>query len=147
MSAKTKTKEMRADVFQVFCAYQGMEHRSLEKLSKIVGVPYSTLRTWSSKYGWRDKVRAFDADVQKRSIEAATVDIVQIRANQLRGIRKGVDSLLAIIGKPRFGGKMTQKDIVSATRELVTLDRLLSGESTENTSVTKSHEDALDELE
>lgn len=58
---------------KAFAAYLDMdpEERSLEKAASLVGVHAVTVRTWSSRYKWNERARAYDTALAEQSADRA----------------------------------------------------------------------------
>ena len=138
---------MPPHIFAMFCQYRDMPRRNLKVLAEDVGLSHWHLRRISSKHNWRERIRDFDRFVQERVTALDIDETAEARRQQLSRVRTGIISLGNQLLDERFGLYMKDKDLVSSFTDLVKLDRLLTGESTENTQQLKSHEDALDELD
>jgi hypothetical protein len=134
MTRKRESPQAR----QAFEAYCHQERRSLRKLADEIGVPFSTLRRWSEKYDWQERVRQYDIEVAAAAREAARKEAARLAERRMKHAEAMQQSGLLIIGRARIA-EMSDKEARAALATAFRLlaegmraERLELGESTEN---------------
>lgn len=77
---KNRPKQSKVGRDAVFFAYVGIgSGRSLERLAQVVGIPIPTLRVWSVKDKWQDRLKEIEggivAEMERSEIERLTPTI------------------------------------------------------------------------
>lgn len=136
--------DMAEQAFQMYYAMGGK--RSQENVANKLKIPMHRVKQWSTALGWRSRISKLDNATQKRVDSATISDTARTRIRQIKSVRKAQAKIEKQMRTKHFGIGNT-KDTVNAYKDLIAIDRLLTGETTENVGVTKTHEDALNELE
>lgn len=134
---------------KLFLAYRDMPApRSYTALAEREGTTRYRIARMARQYDWAGRLAKYDAEFRK-TFDAVTIDdTVKARAEQLEQIRRAMRTLGKRMASPGFGGRgLRAKDVVSCFKVLALLDRLYTGQSTENVQAMEAHEKALDELE
>jgi len=116
----------------------GGARRSLTKtaqnLTKSDGQPYSdgTLKQWSRKWNWRERVAAWDDEMDRQTREELAKGITEMRKNHV-GIAKAmlVKALQALQKLP--AEELSPRDVATMVDVAAKLERLSRGEATERT--------------
>lgn len=88
-----------ARAYQAFQAYRDAgAGRSLEKIAQDGIKAVSTLRTWSVKHRWAERVRAFDAEAARRASEKSLNEHAEVRTRQA-----GLGRMMQARGAQRIG--------------------------------------------
>lgn len=75
-----KQPEESAKAFEAFAVYRDMgANRSLEKAGRILGKVKVTLEPWSSKFNWKKRAEAWDAEQDRIAREAQLSKIKKMR--------------------------------------------------------------------
>lgn len=141
MSARTDhdTRE------QVFAAYYAMgSKRSLKKLAEMTGRSYSWIKEMSRQCNWQGRLAEIESRIEDKFNDAVAEETAKIRAEQLRSIRKAQEAYHKQMQAEGFAADGSSKDKIAAYKDLILMDRLLTGETTSNSGV--SHEEALSQL-
>lgn len=128
--------------FKAFAAYRdsgiGGQRRSLTKtaqsLKKSDGTPYSdgTLKQWSWKHNWQERVDAFDEYMDKQMQD-------ELRKGRAAMLKNHVDIAQAMLVKALKGlqkippEELTAQDIARMVDIAAKLERISRGEATERT--------------
>lgn len=143
MSMPTQRETARRD--RAFALYEGMgASRSLKKLSIASGIPYHTLKAYSREGKWQERLARIEERTEQHIDDILARENAEARARQVRAVRAAQQRYEAQMEADDFATDGSSKDKVTAYKELVVLDRLLSGETTSNNGV--SHEEALSQL-
>lgn len=92
---------------EAFMVYAADGSRSLRRTAKLLDVPEGTVLSWSSRYGWRQKLLDTDLEVAEGVLEAGAVALM---SQHLASIQK----LVAIRDSP----KTSPMAAILATKEL-----------------------------
>lgn len=77
--------EESAKAFEAFAAYRDMgAERSLRKLTQRLHKNLTTIRDWSVKWNWQERVRAYDRDLDKKAREQAVKDVRSMTNRHIR---------------------------------------------------------------
>lgn len=145
-SAYPDSHRMPPHIFNLFCRFRDMRpRRNMRVFAEQEGMSHEYIRRLSSIHKWPVLIRNFDHFVQSRIVALDIDSTSQARAEQLARVRTGIITLGNQLLDEAFGLNMKDKDLVTAFRDLIVIDRLLTGQTTEN--VGTSHESALDELD
>ena len=68
-----------AKAFEAFAAYRDMgAERSLRKLTQQLHKNLTTIRDWSVKWNWQERVRAYDRELDRQAREQAVRSVRQM---------------------------------------------------------------------
>jgi hypothetical protein len=131
--------EESGKAFAAFACYRDMGiGRSISLAAARVGKSVSMRKRWSARYGWQERVAAWDREQDRRASEAAAQAVreraEEIRQKQLKDgkdlqrlARAGIAQLIdrdAETGEPRLVRELTVSGIVALHRYGAELERL-----------------------
>lgn len=74
-----------AKAFEAFAAYRDMgAERSLRKLTQRLHKNLTTIRDWSVKWNWQERVRAYDRELDRQAREQAVRSVRQMTDRHIR---------------------------------------------------------------
>ncbi|MBQ9739869.1 MAG: hypothetical protein IJV91_02910 [Kiritimatiellae bacterium] len=74
-----------AKAFEAFAAYRDMgAERSLRKLTQQLHKNLTTIRDWSVKWNWQERVRAYDRELDRQAREQAVRSVRQMTDRHIR---------------------------------------------------------------
>lgn len=127
----------------LFLAYRDLPRpRDLTEIAKGSGKSLTTIRKWHNDHGWKLRVAAWDAELDKRRT-AVVIDVLEEdardRARRHIGLLLDLEELATKAAKECLkrvddGEKLrwTPNEIVKMTKATVELQRLIYGETTAN---------------
>ncbi len=120
-----------ANAFAAFCVYRDQDgKRSVAKAAKILGKNVTTMGQWSSKYGWIERVRSWEAEKDRVSTEAEAREVEKMKARQIKLAlqmqEKGGEGLTVL-----QADEMTARDVTRMVKEGAQLERVNRGEPVE----------------
>ena len=65
--------------FEAFAIYRDMEDRTLQKVAVQLGKSTTLMSRWSSKYDWKKRVGAWEAELDKQARQAQVDEIRKMR--------------------------------------------------------------------
>jgi hypothetical protein len=121
-----------------FLAYLHMiPPRNLRILGEARGRDYSTMRNHSKKFKWTKRVRAYDEWEVQQIAETDIEEKTRLRREHLRALEKArliaEHRMAEIMEDPDQLREMPPRDVLAFLKESVTLERLITGESTSRT--------------
>lgn len=134
---KHETAEQR-EAFEYY--YSLGTSRNLEKVAEKYGRSVRTMYEWSRKFNWQERIQQYDIEVSKK-LKEKTVNAV---ADEKANYRKIIKLAIADFVNRLRGGEIKVTNIYEF-RELVKLDLMLLGESTEIIENKNSHTVSLTE--
>lgn len=131
--------------------------RNLRILGEVRGRDYQTMRNYSKKFKWTRRVRAYDAWEAEQIAETEIEEKKRLRREHLRALEKArliaEHRMAGILEDPEQLETIPPRDVLAFLKESVTLERLITGESTSRTEVTETvnleeyTDDELNDLE
>lgn len=120
-----------ANAFAAFCVYRDQDgKRSVAKAAKMLGKNVTTLGQWSSKYGWIERVRSWEAEKDRVSTEAEAREVEKMKVRQIKLAmalqEKGGKGLEELDVK-----ELTARDVARLVKEGAQLERVNRGEPVE----------------
>lgn len=74
-----------AKAFEAFAVYRNMgAERSLRKLTQKLHKNLTTIRDWSIKWNWQERVRAYDYDLDRQAHEQAVHNVQQMNDRHIQ---------------------------------------------------------------
>lgn len=128
-----RQKNESSKAYAAFCIYRdlGVE-RSLEKVAQNRGKPGSKswLNTWSTKYHWVERARAYDDYLEqekRKEQEKAILEMVERHTKEAMALQqKALERL-----KSLDPNELSTRDVLNYLMEAMKLERLSRGEPTE----------------
>lgn len=108
--------------------------RNLRKVSEYVGVTMRTILNWNRKYNWQNRVKQRDIEIGKKVQEKTMSIAVDEKAKYRSILQATVTKFMDDFNE----GKVKIKSI-NDLKEVIKLDLLLMGESTEITTNNNNH--------
>ena len=136
--------------FHYFCFYRDMQRRSIAKLAEVFGMNRRTLERTSQRFGWRDRVRAWDVELDRRVRDLQATDIADMKKRHINlgvGMQTAaVKELQALVAKIEKADREAKKkdpkghhepllsvpDIIRLSQHGTQLERLSRGEPTDH---------------
>ncbi len=109
--------------------------RSLEVAAARLGRSLSTLKKHSSRWRWRSRTAAWDAEVARRGDEAALGEVERLRRAQVKDLAEISAKLFKAFEAAAAADEFNGPTAVRLFFEAVKLQRLVVGESTETVKV------------
>lgn len=119
-----KERQKHIEAFEVFYA---MEHRSLRKLEKKLGITYKSIQCWSKEFSWDERITQRDIRIQKKVNTKLSTKIADTIVNEKANYRKVIKLAMAKLISNITDGKMDYK--IADIDKLVRLDMFLLGEN------------------
>lgn len=74
-----------SQAFSAFCTYRDLgPTRSLSKAAELTPVGVAMLKIWSAEWGWVERARAWDAELDRQRTEAAIAETREMAARHAR---------------------------------------------------------------
>jgi hypothetical protein len=124
-----------AKAFEAFAAYRDMgAERSLRKLTQQLHKNLTTIRDWSVKWNWQERVRAYDRELDRQAREQAVRSVRQMTDRHIRiamQLQAKAVRALENLDEAQLTPKMMLAFLTKAT-ELERMNRLSSAGLDEN---------------
>ena len=124
-----------AKAFEAFAAYRDMgAERSLRKLTQQLHKNLTTIRDWSVKWNWQERVRAYDRELDRQAREQAVRSVRQMTDRHIRiamQLQAKAVRALENLDEAQLTPKMILAFLTTAT-ELERMNRLSSAGLDEN---------------
>lgn len=134
-----------AKAFEAFAAYRDMgAERSLRKLTQQLHKNLTTIRDWSVKWNWQERVRAYDRELDRQAREQAVRSVRQMTDRHIRiamQLQAKAVRALENLDEAQLTPKMMLAFLTKAT-ELERMNRLSNAGLDEN-----GQKDAASEIE
>ncbi len=121
-----------------------------EQLGKKAGY-LSTVESWSKRFGWRQRARAWDAELDAKGREAELEEVAAMRRRHVRvaaslvSIGRAELRKLKKLAKTDEGRQVAVKDLTKLVEAGIKLERLVRGEPETVTAQTTTHKISVDE--
>ena len=133
--------------FKAFVAYRdsGIDGKArsirvtAQSITKADGRPYNpgTLLNWSNKYHWQERIKSFDAYLDRQAQEELRRGRINMLKKHINAAEKMLDKALKAYQNIPLE-EMTYKDVVSIVDSATKLERLSRGDVTERTEAKQT---------
>lgn len=110
-----------------------MAYWPLGDIAKAVDTKYETVKKWSSRYGWPEERRQFEADAASDAIRKRSLETVAIMTEGLSAIKKTIE-------RYNKAEQLSIADTVALSKVLANVDKLMRLAEGKATEISESRE-------